>query len=54
MCPDAVWQAPQTGVPVLMVEVDRSTMAPERIAAKFTVCRELLRTKVKSTDPALG
>ncbi|MET8630721.1 replication-relaxation family protein [Kitasatospora sp. NPDC004669] len=26
--PDGVWQAPEIGVPVLMVEVDRSTMAP--------------------------
>ncbi|MFJ6385919.1 replication-relaxation family protein [Kitasatospora sp. NPDC092039] len=50
--PDGVWQAPQIGVPVLMVEVDRSTMAPERVAAKFTAYRELFRTKVKSTDPA--
>ncbi|WP_354645237.1 replication-relaxation family protein [Kitasatospora camelliae] len=52
--PDAVWQAPEIGVPVLMVEVDRSTMAPERVAAKFTAYRELFRTKVKSTDPALA
>ncbi|MFI6117182.1 replication-relaxation family protein [Kitasatospora sp. NPDC051164] len=52
--PDAVWQAPQIGVPVLMVEVDRSTMSPERVAAKFTAYRELFRTKVKSTDPALS
>ncbi|MFD0344879.1 hypothetical protein ACFQ0M_00010 [Kitasatospora aburaviensis] len=41
-------------MPVLMVEVDRSTMAPERVAAKFTAYRELFRTKVKSTDPALA
>ncbi|WP_441248306.1 replication-relaxation family protein [Kitasatospora sp. McL0602] len=52
--PDAVWQAPEIGVPVLMVEVDRSTMSPERVAAKFTAYRELFRTKVKSTDPALA
>ncbi|MEU9077010.1 replication-relaxation family protein [Kitasatospora sp. NPDC048538] len=52
--PDAVWQAPEIGVPVLMVEVDRSTMAPERVAAKFTAYRELFRTKVKSTDPVLA
>ncbi|MER5641103.1 replication-relaxation family protein [Kitasatospora sp. NPDC002227] len=50
--PDAVWQAPEIGVPVLMVEVDRSTMSPKRVAAKFTAYRELFRTKVKSTDPA--
>ncbi|WP_380282520.1 hypothetical protein [Kitasatospora purpeofusca] len=41
-------------MPVLMVEVDRSTMSPERVAAKFTVYRELFRTKVKSTDPTLA
>ncbi|GAA1249349.1 hypothetical protein GCM10009665_45210 [Kitasatospora nipponensis] len=29
-------------------------MAPERVAAKFTAYRELFRTKVKSTDPALA
>ncbi|MGW2402471.1 replication-relaxation family protein [Kitasatospora sp. NPDC001664] len=52
--PDAVWQAPEIGVPVLMVEVDRSTMSPERVAAKFTAYRELFCTKVKSTDPALA
>ncbi|MFJ5122993.1 replication-relaxation family protein, partial [Kitasatospora sp. NPDC088548] len=52
--PDAVWQAPEIGVPVLMVEVDRSTMSPERVAAKFPRYRELFRTKVKSTDPALA
>ncbi len=49
--PDAVWQAPEIGVPVLMVEVDRSTMSTERVAAKFTAYRELFRTKVKSTNP---
>ncbi|MGW4898102.1 hypothetical protein ACWEQL_38515 [Kitasatospora sp. NPDC004240] len=37
-----------------MVEVDRSTMSPERVAAKFTAYRELFRTKVRSTDPALA
>ncbi|BFV61174.1 hypothetical protein KCMC57_up62780 [Kitasatospora sp. CMC57] len=51
---DAAWQAPEIGVPVLMVEVDRSIMSPERVAAKFTAYRELFRTKVKSTDPALA
>ncbi|OKI99915.1 replication-relaxation family protein [Kitasatospora sp. CB01950] len=50
--PDAVWQAPEIGVPVLMVEVDRSTMAPERVAAKFTAYRELFRVKVRDNDPA--
>ncbi|MFJ3221596.1 replication-relaxation family protein [Kitasatospora sp. NPDC086801] len=51
--PDGVWQAPEVGVPVLMVEVDRSTMAPERVAAKFPRYRELFRTKVRGNDPAL-
>ncbi|MFF2148637.1 replication-relaxation family protein [Kitasatospora sp. NPDC058190] len=52
--PDAVWRAAEIGVPVLMVEVDRSTMAPERVAAKFTAYRELFRTKVRDNDPALA
>ncbi|MEV7359055.1 hypothetical protein [Kitasatospora sp. NPDC091276] len=39
---------------VHMVEVDRSTMAPERVAAKFTAYRELFRTKVRDNDPALA
>ncbi|MGW2376575.1 replication-relaxation family protein [Kitasatospora sp. NPDC001683] len=50
--PDAVLQAPEIGVPVLMVEVDRSTMALERVAAKFTAYRELFRVKVRDNDPA--
>ncbi|MFB7668950.1 replication-relaxation family protein [Kitasatospora sp. NPDC056138] len=49
-----VWQAPEMGVPVLMVEVDRSTMAPPRVAAKFTAYRELFRTKVRDNAPALA
>ncbi|MFF2146255.1 replication-relaxation family protein [Kitasatospora sp. NPDC058190] len=52
--PDAVWRAAEIGVPVLMVEVDRSTMAIERVAAKFTAYRELLRVKVRDNDPALA
>ncbi|MFE5587622.1 hypothetical protein [Kitasatospora sp. NPDC056531] len=39
-------------MPVLMVEVDRSTMAPPRVAAKFTAYRELFRVKVRDNDPA--
>ncbi|WP_051969660.1 replication-relaxation family protein [Kitasatospora azatica] len=50
--PDAVLQAPEVGVPVLMVEVDRSTMAPARVAAKLTAYRELFRVKVRDNDPA--
>ncbi|MBP0454053.1 replication-relaxation family protein [Kitasatospora sp. RG8] len=52
--PDGVWQAPEIGVPVLMVEVDRSTMAPAGVAAKFPRYRELFRTKVRDNDPALA
>ncbi|MFJ1758651.1 replication-relaxation family protein [Kitasatospora sp. NPDC088134] len=50
--PDGVWQAPEIGVPVLMVEVDRSTMAPAAVAAKFPRYRELFRTRVRDNDPA--
>ncbi|MFJ9448432.1 hypothetical protein ACIRRH_42525 [Kitasatospora sp. NPDC101235] len=35
-----------------MPEVDRSTMAPARVAAKFTAYRELFRVKVRDNDPA--
>ncbi|MET8631120.1 replication-relaxation family protein [Kitasatospora sp. NPDC004669] len=52
--PDGVWQAAEIGVPVLMVEVDRSTMAPADVAAKFPRYRELFRTKVRDNDPALA
>ncbi|MFJ9777879.1 replication-relaxation family protein [Kitasatospora sp. NPDC101157] len=52
--PDGVWQAPEIGVPVLMVEVDRSTMAPADVAAKFPRYRELFRTRVRDNDPALA
>ncbi|MFJ3794242.1 replication-relaxation family protein [Kitasatospora sp. NPDC090091] len=52
--PDGVWQAPEIGVPVLMVEVDRSTMAPADVAAKFPRYRELFRARVRDNDPALA
>ncbi len=52
--PDGVLQAPEIGVPVLMVEVDRSTMAPARVAAKFASYRELFRTRTRDNDPALA
>ncbi|KJY27437.1 hypothetical protein VR45_34860, partial [Streptomyces sp. NRRL S-495] len=32
---DAVLRAPQLGLPVFLVEVDRGTMTPETVAAKF-------------------
>ncbi|WP_308199730.1 replication-relaxation family protein [Kitasatospora paracochleata] len=50
--PDGVWQVTEIGVPVLMVEVDRSTMAPADVAAKFPRYRELFRVKVRDNDPA--
>ncbi|MFB7946704.1 replication-relaxation family protein [Kitasatospora phosalacinea] len=40
--PDAVREAPKIGVPVLMLEVDRSTTSPAKVAAKFAGSRELL------------
>lgn len=52
--PDAVLQAPESGVPVLMVEVDRSTMSPARVAAKFAGYRELFRAKSRDNDPVLA
>ena len=52
--PDAVWEAPEIGVPVLMVEVDRSTMSPAKVAAKFAGYRELFRAKWRDNDPALA
>ncbi|ROR35885.1 replication-relaxation family protein [Kitasatospora cineracea] len=52
--PDALWQAPEIGLPVLMVEVDRSTMSLRRLAAKLPAYRELFRVKVKDSDPALA
>ncbi|RRR85970.1 hypothetical protein [Streptomyces sp. RP5T] len=41
-------------MPVLTVEVDRSTMAPADVAAKFPRYRELFRVKVRDNDPALA
>ncbi|MET8630596.1 hypothetical protein ABZW30_44040 [Kitasatospora sp. NPDC004669] len=52
--PDAVWQAAEIGVPVLVVEVDRPTMAPPPVAAKFTAYCELFRMKVRDNDLALA
>ncbi|MDH6130229.1 hypothetical protein P3T39_007222 [Kitasatospora sp. GP82] len=51
VCPDAVLQAPEVGVPVLMVEVDRATVAPARVATKFAGYRELFRTRVRDSAP---
>ncbi|MFD7645715.1 replication-relaxation family protein [Kitasatospora sp. NPDC059795] len=49
--PDAVLQAPEIGMPVLMVEVDRSTMAPARVAAKLPAYRELFLRQVRDYSP---
>ncbi|MFK0192818.1 DUF6234 family protein [Kitasatospora sp. NPDC090308] len=52
--PDAVLEAPEVGVSVLMVEVDRSTMSSAWVAAKFAGYRELFRTRTRDNDPALA
>ncbi|MFH8381613.1 hypothetical protein ACH4E7_11795 [Kitasatospora sp. NPDC018058] len=52
--PDGVWQVPEIGVPVLMAEVDRSTMAPADVTAKSPRYRELFRTKDRDNDPVLA
>ncbi|MFI8085404.1 hypothetical protein ACIF6L_32025 [Kitasatospora sp. NPDC086009] len=49
-----MWQAPEIGVPVLMVEVDRSAMTPADVAAKFPRYRELFHTKARDNDPVLA
>ncbi|MFJ4681577.1 hypothetical protein [Kitasatospora sp. NPDC088783] len=41
-------------MPVLMVEADRSTMSPARVAAKFAGYRVLFRAKSRGNDPALA
>ncbi|MGW3635786.1 replication-relaxation family protein [Streptomyces sp. NPDC005122] len=44
---DAVLRAPEAGLPVLLVEVDRCTEADDVLAAKFARYREFFRVKVK-------
>ncbi|GLW75017.1 hypothetical protein Kpho02_73140 [Kitasatospora phosalacinea] len=44
---DAVLRAPQLGLPVLLVEVDRGTMTPETVAAKFERYRRFFERTVK-------
>ncbi|WP_329501526.1 replication-relaxation family protein [Kitasatospora herbaricolor] len=44
---DAVLRAPQAGVPVLLVEVDRGTMTPEAVAAKFERYQLFFRREAK-------
>ncbi|MFC8454145.1 replication-relaxation family protein [Kitasatospora sp. NPDC057223] len=52
--PDAVWEAPEIGMPVLMAEVDRSTMSPASVAEKFAGYRELFRARSRDNDPVLA
>ncbi len=44
---DAVLRAPQAGVPVLLVEADRSTMDPGRVAHKLSRYRAYFRRAVR-------
>ncbi|MEU1536309.1 hypothetical protein [Streptomyces fagopyri] len=44
---DAVLRAPDAGLPVLLVEVDRCTKADDVLAGKFVRYREVFREKVK-------
>ncbi|MFB7896005.1 replication-relaxation family protein [Streptomyces xiamenensis] len=44
---DAVLRAPELGVPVLMVEADRSTMAPGRVAEKVSRYRAYYRRTIR-------
>ncbi|MFI5816840.1 replication-relaxation family protein [Streptomyces sp. NPDC051643] len=48
---DAVLRAPEAGLPVLLVEVDRCTEADEFLAAKFARYHQYFRVKVK--DPMI-
>ncbi|MFF7459629.1 replication-relaxation family protein [Kitasatospora sp. NPDC008115] len=47
---DAVLRAPQNGVPVLLVEVDRGTMTAEAVAAKFERYRRFFERTVRDGD----
>ncbi|MFI6158252.1 replication-relaxation family protein [Kitasatospora sp. NPDC051170] len=47
---DAVLRAPQFGLPVLLVEVDRGTMTPETVAAKFERYRRFFERTAKRGD----
>ncbi|MET8413390.1 replication-relaxation family protein [Streptomyces sp. NPDC005195] len=48
---DAVLRAPEAGLPVLLVEVDRCTEADEVLAGKFVRYHQYFRVKVK--DPTI-
>ncbi|MFB7763709.1 replication-relaxation family protein [Streptomyces xiamenensis] len=45
---DGVLRAPHAGLPVLMVEADRNTMPPARIAEKITRYRTYFRQRVRT------
>ncbi|MGW3633482.1 replication-relaxation family protein [Streptomyces sp. NPDC005122] len=50
---DAVLRAPEAGLPVLLVEVDRCTEADDVLAAKFARYREFFHVRVKDhANPA--
>ncbi|MEU0038192.1 replication-relaxation family protein [Streptomyces sp. NPDC006333] len=50
---DAVLRAPEAGLPVLLVEVDRCTESDEVLAGKFARYHQYFRVKVKDpTNPA--
>ncbi|MEU0039869.1 replication-relaxation family protein [Streptomyces sp. NPDC006333] len=50
---DAVLRAPEAGLPVLLVEVDRCTEADDVLAAKFARYREFFRVQVKDHSLAV-
>ncbi|MFE5143727.1 replication-relaxation family protein [Streptomyces fagopyri] len=50
---DAVLRAPEAGLPVLLVEVDRCTEAVDVLAAKFARYREFVRVQVKDHSLAV-
>ena len=47
---DAVLRAPQLGLPLFLVEVDRGTMTPEAVAAKFERYKRFFQRTVKRGD----
>ncbi|MEU0038634.1 replication-relaxation family protein [Streptomyces sp. NPDC006333] len=50
---DAVQRAPEAGLPVLLVEVDRCTEADDVLAGKFARYREFFRVQVKDHSIAV-
>ena len=49
---DVVLRAPEAGLPVLLVEVDRCTEADEVLAAKFARYHQFFRLKTKDSSPS--